>query len=60
MLETEARGEMDDPVVQGKAELAREWCEHASEYLLKIGGKPWRYVLIAHDEVVENRSLKDY
>ncbi len=23
-------------------------------------GKPWRYVLVPHDEVAENRDLSDY
>ena len=60
MVETKARSDMEDASVLAKAEAARQWCRNASEYLQANGGKPWRYLLIAHDEVVENRRLKDF
>lgn len=60
MVETKARNELDDPIVQAKAEAAREYCKNASGYLQANGGKPWRYVLVAHDEVSENRAASDY
>lgn len=60
MVETKARKELDAPVVQAKAEAARAWCKNASDHLIENGGKPWRYIVIPHDEVVENRGLKDY
>ena len=60
MVETKARNEMDDPMVRAKAEAAREYCNNASEYLQANGGKPWRYVLVPHDEVSENRSAEDF
>ena len=60
MVETKARNDLTDAVVEAKAEAAREWCANASDYLRAHGGKPWRYVLIPHDEVVENRALPDF
>jgi type III restriction enzyme len=60
MVETKARSDMEDIIVLAKAEAAQAWCENASEYLQANGGKPWRYVLIPHDEVLENRRLKDF
>ncbi|MEE8058027.1 MAG: DEAD/DEAH box helicase family protein [Pseudomonadales bacterium] len=60
LVETKARIDMDDTAVQAKAESAEEWCKNASEYLQNKGGKPWHYLLIPHDEVLENRSLKDF
>lgn len=60
MVETKARTDLNDPAVQAKAEAAREWCGNASDHLQQHGGKPWRYVLIPHDEVVENRALRDF
>lgn len=60
MVETKARSDLTDAVVEAKAEAAREWCANASDYLRAHGGKPWRYVLIPHDEVVENRALPDF
>lgn len=60
MVETKARNEMDDAIVQAKAEVARAWCKNASDHLQANGGKPWRYVLVPHDEVVENRLAADF
>ena len=60
MVETKARDKINDPVVQAKAEAAREYCENASKHLQANGGKPWRYVLVPHDEVLENRSVTDF
>lgn len=60
MVETKARNEMEDPVVQAKAEAAGEYCKNASDYLQGHGGKPWRYALVAHDEVSENRATSDF
>ncbi len=60
LVETKARTDMNDTAVQAKAESAEEWCKNASEYLQNKGGKLWHYLLIPHDEVLENRSLKDF
>jgi type III restriction enzyme len=60
MVETKSQAEMTDAVVQAKADAAVKWCQNASEYLLKNGGKAWKYVLIPHDEVKENFQLVDY
>ena len=60
MVETKARSDMEDTTVQAKAEAAREWCKNASQHLQNNGGKLWRYVLVPHDEVAENRDLSHY
>ena len=60
MVETKARTDMEDTAVLAKADSAREWCQNASEYLQNQDGKPWHYLLIPHDEVLENRALKDF
>jgi len=60
MCETKARGDIDTQEVVAKADAAKEWIDKASKYLSQNGGKNWKYLLIPHDEVVENRSLKDY
>ena len=39
--------------VQKKAQAATQWCERASS----VSDKPWRYVLIPHDEVQINRTF---
>ena len=60
MIETKSQAEMTDNKVQAKADAAVKWCENAGEYLLKNGGKAWKYLLIPHDEVKENFQLSDY
>lgn len=60
MVETKARRDMSDIIAESKAEAAKKWCANATDYLTKNGGKPWQYLLIAHDDVHENRDLKGF
>lgn len=60
MVETKAKTDMEAPDVQAKADAARRWCSHASDYALEQGTKLWRYLLIPHDEVKEDRKLTDF
>lgn len=57
MIETKARNEMTTPEVLAKRKAAEEWCVHASAHAATYGGKPWRYALVPHDVVAENRTL---
>ena len=57
MLEPKMRKEMEDPVVLAKKEAAINWCVNASDHAAKNGGKPWRYLLIPHDEIAGNMTL---
>jgi type III restriction enzyme len=58
MLEPKARNDMEDAEVQTKKNAAVEWCKNASDHNAKNGGKPWRYLLIPHDAIAENMTLK--
>ncbi|MEP0755864.1 DEAD/DEAH box helicase family protein [Trichocoleus sp. Lan] len=58
MLEPKRRSEMDDPEVIAKKDAAVKWCQNASEYMQSNGGKPWSYVLIPHDIIAQNMTLK--
>ena len=60
MAETKARNELDDATVQAKKKAAEQWCRHATDYNSSIGKKPWKYLLIAHDQVQENMSLESF
>lgn len=40
-----------------KKETAVKWCANASNNARSNGGKPWRYLLIPHDEIAENITL---
>ncbi|MEO8561664.1 MAG: type III restriction endonuclease subunit R, partial [bacterium] len=58
MLEPKARGEMDDPIVLAKRDVAVRWCKQASDHAETYHGKPWTYLLIPHDAVAENMTLE--
>ncbi len=57
MVETKARNDMVTPEVAAKRKAAEEWCLHASAHAATYGGKPWRYLLLPHDVIAENRTL---
>ena len=57
MLEPKAANQMDDVVVLAKKKVAVEWCANATAYAVNHGGKPWRYLLIPHDEIAVNMTL---
>lgn len=60
MAETKARTDLDSTEVKAKAAAATVWCRHASEHTVRFGAKPWVYLLIPHDEVIESRRLEDF
>ena len=57
MLESKASNQMDDPIVLAKKEAALKWCSNASNHSRSCGGKPWRYLLIPHNEIATNITL---
>jgi type III restriction enzyme len=57
MLEPKMRNQMDDAIVLAKKDTAVQWCANASNHALRNGGKPWRYLLIPHDEIATNITL---
>jgi type III restriction enzyme len=58
MFEPKARNDLNDGEVIAKKDSAVRWCEHATEHALKNGGKPWKYLLIPHDAIAENMTIK--
>ena len=60
MVETKARNEMDAADVVAKATSGAVWCKNASDHALAVGTKPWKYLLIAHDQVTEDKGIQDY
>jgi len=43
--------------VKAKADQAVVWCKTASDYALKVGGKPWAYLLVPQDAVAPKEGL---
>lgn len=54
LSEPKRKDEMQDEVVLAKARAASLWCRRATEH---AGGKPWKYLLIAHDAIDETKTL---
>ncbi|MCB9585069.1 MAG: DEAD/DEAH box helicase family protein [Polyangiaceae bacterium] len=58
LCEPKRADQMQDPVVLAKARAAAVWCKHASGHEKDNGGKPWRYLLIPHDAIADNTTIK--
>jgi len=58
LCETKRADEMEDREVLAKAKAAIEWCQHATVHAGKNGGKSWSYLLIPHDVITDNKTLK--
>ncbi len=58
MIEPKARNQMNAVDVIAKKEAAVLWCERTSEHTATYDGKPWKYILIPHDEIATNMLLK--
>lgn len=57
LCEPKRATEMTDEVVLAKAKAAAIWCRHATEHALTSNGKPWKYVLIPHDQIQDQMTL---
>jgi type III restriction enzyme len=57
MIEVKMRKELEDKIVNLKKDVATRWCANATDHSATYGGKPWRYLLIPHDEIAENITL---
>lgn len=58
MLEPKARNQMDASEVLAKKDAAVQWCRNATDFAKTHGGKPWVYLLIPHDIVASNMTIK--
>jgi type III restriction enzyme len=58
LIETKAENQLNSPEVQAKKKAAESWCGHASAHNAKHNGKPWKYLLISHESVKDNMTLK--
>jgi len=60
MAETKKRDDLKSDEVVAKAAAAVRWCMYATEHAKSVGSKPWKYILVPHDEIAESRRLTDY
>ena len=57
IVEIKAKKDLEDETVLAKAKAARVWIGHANIHAKSYGGKPWRYLLVPHDGLLESMSL---
>jgi len=57
LCEPKRASEMTDEVVLSKADAAATWCRHGTSHAKANGGKPWRYLLIPHDQIRDQMNL---
>lgn len=60
MVETKKRDDLKSDEVVAKAAAAVRWCKHASDHARSVGSKPWKYILVPHDEIAESKLLVDF
>ena len=58
MFEPKGAGMVAEVEVLAKRDAAVKWCGQATEHAKTCGGKPWQYVLVPHDAIAENMTLK--
>lgn len=58
LVETKAEDQMQAPDVQSKKTAALKYCKHATEFTVANGGKPWKYMLVPHNEVTLSTEFK--
>lgn len=60
LAETKKRDDLKSDEVVAKAAAAVRWCKYASDHAKNVGGKPWKYILVPHDEIAESKRLADF
>lgn len=51
MVEPKSSANINDDDVLAKKEAALKYCKYASEFTLENNGKPWKYLLVPHNEI---------
>lgn len=59
MVEPKSKDKMQDTDVIQKMDAALQYCSYATEYNLEHGGKPWKYMLVPHDEINRTTSFSN-
>jgi type III restriction enzyme len=54
ICESKSSDEMHASAVEAKARAAATWCDHATKH---GGGKPWKYLLIPHEQIDDSKTL---
>lgn len=60
LCEVRSSAQLEDPVVLKKAGAAQYWCDQATAHARQNQAKPWRYLLIPHNEIHQTASFHGY
>ena len=60
MVETKASKELDSAEVKAKAQAGALWCKNATNHTRSVDGKPWKYLLVSHEQVTADKTLRDF
>ena len=60
LCEPKRSDEIEDETVLAKARAAAVWCKNASDYAKKTDGKIWKYILIPHDQITEEKTFNGF
>ena len=60
MVETKASKDLESAEVKAKAQAGALWCKNATDHIRSVGGKPWKYLLVSHEQVTEDKTLNDF
>lgn len=58
LIETKALDQLNAPDVMDKKKAALNYCRYATQYTTTNGGKPWKYLLIPHNEVGQEMGFE--
>lgn len=58
ICEVKAKDQIQTDEVQRKSEVAKTYCAEVSKYNITHGKKPWKYLLIPHDEIRLGNDFK--
>lgn len=58
LCEPKRADDLKDEVVVAKAGAATVWCDYATQHARAHEGKPWSYMLIPHDVIADNKTVK--
>lgn len=58
MVETKAADQLNTPDVLDKMKAAVQYCKYATAYTTSNEGKPWHYLFIPHDAVMQTSSFE--
>ncbi|MBR6013865.1 MAG: hypothetical protein IK062_08815 [Selenomonadaceae bacterium] len=58
LVEVKKKSDLQTEDVKLKSEAAKIYCETATDFNKKNGGKSWKYILLPHDEIHLNSSFE--